>query len=73
MQDGRGKRVDVDRLRVGMFIELDLSWTEHPFAFNRFKIRSEQQIETLRGLGIGQVRYLPELSDAEPLPEEELV
>ncbi|MYN07009.1 DUF3391 domain-containing protein [Massilia sp. FT127W] len=65
----------MDQLRVGLYVELDLKWFEHPFAFSRFKIKSEEQIGVLRSLGLRQVRYKPELSDvappesAVPLPE----
>ncbi|WP_229202107.1 HD-GYP domain-containing protein [Pseudoduganella aquatica] len=67
--------VTMDQLRVGLYVELDLKWFEHPFAFSRFKIKSEEQIGVLRSLGLRQVRYKPELSDvappesAVPLPE----
>lgn len=57
-----------EQLRVGLYVHLDLSWMEHPFAFSRFKIRTEAQIETLLRLGLKQVRYDPERSECEPLP-----
>ena len=46
--------IEVARLRVGVFVHLDLSWTEHPFPFNSFKIRSQEQIDTLRKLGLAK-------------------
>lgn len=58
--------VTMDQLRVGLFVELDLKWFEHPFAFSRFKIKSEEQIDILRSLGLHSVRYNPELSDVAP-------
>jgi len=59
----------MDQLRVGLYIFLDLSWFEHPFAFSHFKIKSEEQIKTIRSLGLKSVRYNPALSDiAPPLP-----
>lgn len=61
--------VDVARLRVGMFIYIDLSWQHHPFPFNSFKLRNADQIATLRSLGLEQVRWSPDKSDAKPLPE----
>ena len=61
--------VTMDQLRVGLYVELDLKWFEHPFAFSRFKIKSEEQIGVLRSLGLRQVRYKPELSDVAP-PEQ---
>ena len=58
--------VTMDQLRVGLYVELDLKWFEHPFAFSHFKIKSEDQISTLRSLGLRKVRYKPELSDVAP-------
>ncbi len=59
----------MDQLRIGLYVFLDLSWFQHPFAFSHFKIKSEDQIATIRGLGLKSVRYNPALSDpvsAEP-------
>lgn len=56
--------ISIDQLRVGIYIDLDLKWFEHPFAFGHFKIRSEDQIRTLRTLGLKRVRYNPDLSDS---------
>lgn len=55
--------IDVNSLRVGMYVELELGWLAHPFPTGSFKISSQQQIETIHGLGLKQVRYLPEKSD----------
>jgi putative nucleotidyltransferase with HDIG domain len=58
----------MEQLKVGLYIHLDLKWFEHPFAFGQFKIKSDDQIQTLRGLGIRSVRFDPALSDVSPLP-----
>jgi putative nucleotidyltransferase with HDIG domain len=50
-----------------MYVYIDMRWFEHPFAFNHFKIKSEEQIATIRGLGLSSVRFSPELSDAKPV------
>ena len=50
-------------LRIGLFVDLDLGWMAHPFASSRFKISSDKQIETLRGLGVARIRYIPAQSD----------
>ena len=47
-----------------MYIHLDLKWFDHPFAFSHFKIGSDDQIQTIRGLGLKSLRFSPELSDA---------
>ncbi|MBC3921078.1 HD-GYP domain-containing protein [Undibacterium sp. CY18W] len=53
----------IDQVRIGMFIKLDLSWFEHSFPMNSFKITSQQQIDELLGLKLRHVRYLPSKSD----------
>ena len=55
-------RIAVDDLRVGMFIHLDLGWWAHPFALSSFKLTSADQIATIRGLGLTQLRWSPEKS-----------
>jgi putative nucleotidyltransferase with HDIG domain len=56
--------IAVDDLRVGMFIHLDLGWWAHPFALSSFRLTSLDQIATIKGLGLEQVRWTPEKSDA---------
>lgn len=51
-----------------MYIFIDLPWFRHPFSFNHFKIRSADQIATLRSLGVKQFRIDPERSDAKNIP-----
>ncbi len=61
--------IDTCRLRPGMFVHLDLGWMEHPFPWNRFKIRSEEEVRVLRGLGLKTVRYCLRRSETGPLAE----
>ena len=61
-------KIDVDELRVGMFIHLDLSWMQHPFPVGSFRITHEQQIDKIRGLGLKQLRWSPEKSELAPPP-----
>jgi putative nucleotidyltransferase with HDIG domain len=58
--------ITVDKLWIGLYVELDLKWFEHPFAFSSFRIKSEDQIATIRSLGVKRVRYDPSRSDAAP-------
>lgn len=64
-------RVAVDRLRPGVYVHLELTWLDHPFSFNKFKIRDQKQLDTLLSLGLRDVIYVPEKSDVEPLPPDE--
>jgi HD-GYP domain-containing protein (c-di-GMP phosphodiesterase class II) len=59
-------RIDVQDLRVGMFIHLDLGWMAHPFPVGSFRITHAQQIDKIRGLGLKQLRWSPERSDLQP-------
>ncbi|MBK1694677.1 phosphohydrolase [Chromatium weissei] len=63
MSDSQAQFIEVDALRVGMYIYLDLGWIGHPFALNNFKIISTSQIDTIRGLGLQRLRWSPERSD----------
>jgi len=60
-----------EQLCLGLFVHLDLSWMDHPFTFSSFKIKSADQIETLRHLGLEKIRYSPTKSDQHPLPQQE--
>jgi len=60
--------ISPEQLQVGLYIHLDLKWFEHPFAFSQFKIKSEDQIRTLRSLGLQTIRFDPALSDVSPSP-----
>jgi HD-GYP domain-containing protein (c-di-GMP phosphodiesterase class II) len=51
---------------VGVYIRLDLKWTQHPFFFKSFKLKSQEQIDILKELGISTVICVPEKSDCLP-------
>ncbi|MEP6874881.1 MAG: HD domain-containing phosphohydrolase [Burkholderiales bacterium] len=56
--------IEVEDLRIGMFIHLDMSWMSHPFPLGSFKIANAEQIATIRSLGVQRVRWSPAQSDA---------
>lgn len=56
-------KVAVQELRVGMFVHLDVGWMAHPFPLSSFKITSPDQILTIQGLGLSEVRWSPDRSD----------
>lgn len=49
--------VDVTALQVGMYVYLELGWMSHPFPLSHFKIATQDQIKTIQGLGLKQVRW----------------
>lgn len=57
------------QLCVGLYVHLDLGWMDHPFSFSSFKIKSLEQVRTIQGLGLRQVRYEQAKSESQPLPE----
>jgi putative nucleotidyltransferase with HDIG domain len=65
--------IDVQALRVGMFVHLDVGWMSHPFPLSSFRITSPAQVATIRSLGLDRVRWSPLQSDpvaVEPEPGE---
>lgn len=64
--------ISVDQLRPGVFVRLEkTSWFDHPFLFNKFKIKDHAHIALLRKLGISRLICIPERSDVLPLRPEE--
>ena len=49
-------------LRVGMFVHIELGWLDHPFALNRFRIATDQQLADIRSLNLKQVLVIPSRS-----------
>jgi len=62
------KKIQKEQLCLGLYIHLDVPWMKHPFFTSSFKIRSEKQLNTLRGMRLEGIRYDPDKSDAQPLP-----
>lgn len=52
-------------LRIGMFVHLNVGWMSHPFPLSSFKLTSNEQIETIRSLGLARLTWSPERSDIE--------
>lgn len=61
--------IDVNQLRVGLYIHLDLGWMDHPFTLSNFKLNDEDQIKKIKKIGLKTLRYDPKRSDCTPLPE----
>lgn len=59
--------IDIDQLQIGLYIHLDLGWMDHPFSISNFKVTEEAQIETIKSLGLKQLRYDPRRSSNTPL------
>jgi putative nucleotidyltransferase with HDIG domain len=70
--------IEVQAIRIGMFVHLDLGWMSHPFPLSSFRVTSAEQIATIRSLGLKRVRWSPhqsalsldDLEGVEPLPSQ---
>ena len=51
-------------------MHLDISWLEHSFALNSFKIKNQEEINAIRQLGLKSIRVSPAKSDNRPLPPQ---
>ena len=60
--------INPSQLCVGLFVILDLSWMQHSFMSNSFKIKNGKQLAELKSMGLKQIFYDPDRSDVEPLP-----
>jgi putative nucleotidyltransferase with HDIG domain len=69
MADSQPFFIDISLLRIGMHIHLDLGWMDHPFPMNSFTVRSQEQIDIIRSLGLERVRFSPGKSDPEILQQ----
>ena len=47
--------IEIERLKLGMFVDLTNSWVENPFWENRFVLRSQDQIAKIIEAGIKKV------------------
>lgn len=61
-------KITVDRIQPGLHIRLPGKWNEHPFLFNSFKIKDDDQVKVIRHLGIKHVYINLNQSDTSPLP-----
>ncbi len=57
-----------EQLCIGVYVHLDLAWSEHPFTFSSFRIKNQDQIDTIKSLGLARIRYSPGRSEQAPLP-----
>jgi HD-GYP domain-containing protein (c-di-GMP phosphodiesterase class II) len=66
-------KLNINRLVIGLYIDLELSWTQHPFLFSRFKIKTTKEISIIKSLGLKEVTvFLEHSSPDATLPDQEL-
>jgi putative nucleotidyltransferase with HDIG domain len=57
--------IEPAKLTIGMYVDLNCSWFQHPFASKTFKIQTERELATIRSLGLPAVLVDLSLSDRE--------
>lgn len=62
-------KLAINRLQIGVYIQMPVSWNDHPFMFNQFKITSDKQIAQLKKSNILHVWGIPAKSTNKPLAE----
>lgn len=65
------KAFPANKLKIGMYVLLPLSWKDHPFFKNNFQLTSQDQIKKIIALGIKEVRVdfsKSQMVDEVPLP-----
>jgi HD-GYP domain-containing protein (c-di-GMP phosphodiesterase class II) len=68
------KTISVNKLKVGMYVLMPVSWTDHPFLKSHFLLTSQEQIRKIIGAGIKELQVdfgRSRLADEEPEPELE--
>lgn len=63
-------RLDVQQLRVGHYIYLPLKWGQHPFLLNSFKIKSDEQLNIIKQLGLKTITINALKSDVQDVVDQ---
>ena len=70
MSTKRKIKLPTEKLLVGLMVDLELSWTQHPFLFSKFKIKSKADIAVIKQLGLKEVTVFPDQSDIQVAQED---
>ena len=63
------QQINIEELRLGMYVKLGCSWWKHPFTNNQFKVTNKKDLSTIRNISNLTLNYDPDLSDPE-VPDE---
>lgn len=64
--------INLEVLRIGLYIKIEGSWFSHPFTSNSFKITTAQELSTLRELRHVTLLFDPARSDPEDSAQDDL-
>lgn len=59
--------IPIQRLRIGMYIDLERSWIEHPFLFSRFKLTKDKDFAAIMQMGLTEITVIPQRSDKDSI------
>jgi len=62
MKNQNYEMIKINDLTVGMYVILPLSWHEHPFVKNQFIIKSSNDIDKIKSLGLNEIQVDPSRS-----------
>lgn len=62
-------KIPVENLIVGLYIDLELGWADHPFTFSKFKIKNEKEIRVIKSLNLSDITVFQGNSDV-PIPTD---
>ena len=62
------KSIPIEKLKIGMFVELPRAWHAHPFLRNSFTITSKRQIQRLVDYGIREIS----INEARGMPADKI-
>ena len=65
-------KLSVDKLKPGLYVDLELSWSQHPFLFKHFIIKSANDIKVIQELGLKEVTVYPKRCKTN-IPDDEVV
>ena len=72
MAGARKIKLPVQKLLIGLMVDIELPWTKHPFLFSKFKISTKEEIAIIKKLGLREVSVFPEQSDIQASTEKEV-
>jgi HD-GYP domain-containing protein (c-di-GMP phosphodiesterase class II) len=67
------KKIDIDRLQIGMYVVMPTSWDSHPFLRNKFLVTSQNQIDKIIEAGFTEIMIDPEKGSSPAPPPAERV
>jgi len=62
-----GYYINIGQLVPGLFVDLELNWSQHPFLFSKFKVKNTSDVSEIKSLGLKRLKIIQSKSDADAL------